>query len=159
MAERSTGGRGPTIRKPRLIDRIVDYPYRRLFGVKGCTVIAVVVLTVVAIRYAVGIRTVTLDPMSCELAWSDAPYQPFFKQRILENTRIELGRQIAEKQTVLWAIQAGRDPFPSKADGNVARIRRIDKDKFFWRTYAKNLEDEIAAMSACLQRLPTYRFD
>ncbi len=159
MAAKSTGGHGRGRGKPRLIDRIVDYPYGRLFGVKGCSVIALAVLAVVIVRYALGIATVTLGPTTCELAWSDAPYRLFFKERILENTRRELGRLTAEKQTVLWAIQAGRDPFPSKSDGNVARIKRIDNDKFFWRTYAQNLEKELAAMSACLRRLPTYRFD
>lgn len=159
MTAKSTDRRGRGIAKPRLIDRIVDYPYRRLFGIKGCTVIAMLVLTVVAVRYAVGIATVTLQPMTCDLAWTDAPYKPFFKERILENTRRELGRMTGEKQKVLWAIQAGRDPFPSKSDGNVARIKRIDNSKFFWRAYAQNLEKELAAMSACLHRLGTYRFD
>ncbi|GHD61762.1 hypothetical protein GCM10017083_49560 [Thalassobaculum fulvum] len=159
MAQRPTRGHGRTARRPRLIDRIVDYPYRRLFGVKGCSVIALVVLAAVAIRYTVGIGTVTLDPMTCRLAWTDAPYKPFFKERILQNTRRELGRQVAEKQKALWDIRAGRDPFPAKASGNVAGIRRIDNDKFFWRAYAQNLETEIAAISDCLRRLPGYRFD
>lgn len=159
MAAKSTGGRRPGRPKPRLVDRIFDYPYRRLFGVKGCTVIALVVLGAVATRYALGAATVSLAPASCELAWTDAPYKLFMKQRILDNTRRELGRLTAEKQTVLWAIQAGRDPFPSKGDGNVMRIKRIDNDKFFWRTYAQNLEKELAAMNACLRRLDTYRFD
>ncbi len=159
MAQKPTRGHGRAVRRPKLIDRIVDYPYRRLFGVKGCTVIALVVLATVAIRYVVGIATVTLDPATCELAWTDAPYKLAHKERILENTRREFSRIVAEKQTALWAIQAGRDPFPSKGDSNVARIKRIDQDKFFWRAYAQNLQTEIAAMSDCLRRLPGYRFD
>ena len=154
-----TGRPGRGIAKPRLIDRIVDYPYRRLFGVTGCTVIVLAILAVTAVRYAVGVSTVTLDPRTCELAWTDAPYKLFHQQGILENTRRELGRLTAEKQKVLWDIQAGRDPFPSKGDGNVARIKRIDNDKFFWRAYAQNLEKDLAAMGECLRRLPTYRFD
>lgn len=159
MTARPTGRprRGPA--KPRLIDRIVDYPYRRLFGVTGCTVIVVAILTIVAVRYVVGVATVTLDPATCELAWTDAPYKPFVKERILENTRRELSRQIAEKQKALWDIRAGRDPFPSKSNGNVARVKRIDNGKFFWRSYAENLEKQVAAMGACLHRLPAYRFD
>ncbi|MEQ9329812.1 hypothetical protein [Thalassobaculum sp.] len=154
-----TGRPGRGIAKPRLIDRIVDYPYRRLFGVTGCTVIVLVILAITVARYAFGIATVTLDPRTCELAWKDAPYKLFHKEGILENTRRELGRLTAEKQKVLWDIQAGRDPFPSKGDGNVARIKRIDNDKFFWRAYAQNLEKDLAAMGECLHRLPTYRFD
>lgn len=159
VAQRPTRGPGRTARRPRLIDRIVDYPYRRLFGVKGCTIIALVVLAAVAVRYVAGIATVSLDPATCRLAWTDTPYVPFFKERILENTRREFGRLLAEKQKTLWDIQAGRDPFPSKTAGNVAGIRRIDNDKFFWRAYAQNLETEIAAISDCLRRLPGYRFD
>ena len=79
-------------------------------------------------------------------------------QRVVANSQRELGRLTGEKQTVLWAIQAGRDPLQSKAGGNVARIQRIDKDKFFWRAYAANLEKDIVAISDCLRRLPTYRF-
>ena len=154
-----TGRPGRGIAKPRLIDRIVDYPYRRLFGVKGCTVIALVVLAAVATRYVTGIATVTLDPMTCELAWTDAPYKLFHKQQVLDNTRRALGPMIAEKQTALWAIRAGRDPFPSKGSGNVATVKRIDKDKFFWRSYAENLEKQRLAISDCLRRLDGYRFD
>lgn len=165
MAAKTTGsaGAGPGAgrgrRKPRLIDRIVDFPYRRLFGLKGCAVLAAVVLVVLGVRFVTGIATVTLDPMTCELAWTDAPYRLFHEQQILANTRRELPRLLAEKQTALWAIRAGRDPFASKADGNVARIKRIDKDKFFWRSYAENLEKQRAAIGECLHRLPAYRFD
>ena len=106
-----------------------------------------------------GIATVTLDPMTCALAWSDTLYRYTHEQRVVANTRRELNRLTGEKQTVLWAIQAGRDPFPSKAGGNVARIQRIDKDKFFWRSYAGNLEKDLAAISACLQRLSTSGID
>ena len=159
MAAKKTGGYRRGRPKPGLVDRIFDYPYRRLFGVKGCAVIVLVVLMATATRYAVGVGTVMLDPMTCELAWTDVPYKPFVKHRILDNTRRELSRLTAEKQKVLWAIQAGRDPFPSKSGGNVARIKRIDNDKFFWRSYAQNLEKELGAMSTCLHRLGTYRFD
>lgn len=163
MAIRPTGGRptgprrGP--RKPELIDRILAFPYRRLFGLKGLTVIATVVLAAAGIRFVAGIGTVTLDPATCRLAWTDAVYKPFHRDRILANTQREFNRLLAEKQTALWAINAGRDPFPSRSEGNVATVKRIDNTKFFWRAYAANLEKERVAIGDCLRRLPGYRFD
>lgn len=145
---------------PALIDRILDFPYRRLFGPRGQLVIATVVVLLLAVKFITGVQSVTLDPLTCELAWADRVYKPFHQQRILANTRRELSDLLAEKQKAMWAIQAGRNPFPAAADGNVAGgQRRINKDKFFWRSYAANLEKERAAISACLRRLPTYRFD
>ena len=142
-----------------MIDRVLDYPYRRLFGVKGCLVIASMVVAALGVRYATGLATVTLEPTSCELAWTDTAYRLFHKERILANTQREFPRLLAETQTALWAVNAGRDPFPSKTAGNVAAPKRIDKDKFFWRSYAINLEKERVAIGDCLRRLPTYRFD
>lgn len=154
-AARRAGGRRP----PTLIDRILDFPYRRLFGRTGRLVIAGVVLVLLAVKFVTGIDTVGLDPATCELAWADKVYQPFFKARILANSRRDLSQQLADKQATLWQIKAGRNPFPSDSGGNVARVRTINPDKFFWRSYASNLESEIAAISDCLRRLPTYRFD
>lgn len=144
---------------PKLIDRILDFPYRKLFGLTGQLVIASVVLIGLVVKFIVGINTVTLDPLTCELAWVDSVYKPFHKQRILANTRRELSRLLAEKQTALWQINDGRNPFPSTNSGNVAGAKRINKDKFFWRSYAANLKKEHLAISNCLRRLPTYTFD
>ena len=145
-------------RETRLIDRILDFPYRRLFGLTGSVVMASVVVVALGTRFAIGIATVTLQPSTCTLAWADNVYRPFHEHRILANTQRELPRLLAEKQTALWAVNAGRDPFPAKGTGNVASAQRIDKDKFFWRAYAANLEKDIVAISDCLRRLPTYRF-
>ena len=162
MATRPRGGRPPAsrrgLRKPELIDRILSFPYRRLFGLKGCLVIAAAVAMTAGSRFVAGIGTVTLDPATCRLAWADHVYRPFHEQRILANTQRDFNRLLAEKQTALWAINAGRDPFPSKGGGNVATVEGIDNGKFFWRAYAANLEKERAAISDCLRRLPAYRF-
>lgn len=145
---------------PSLTDRILDFPYRKLFGPRGRLVIASAVVLLLAVKFVTGIQSVTLDPLTCELAWVDRVYEPLHEQRILANTRREFSDLLAEKQKALWAIQAGRNPLPAAAEGNVAGgERRINKDKFFWRTYAANLEKERVAISACLRRLPTYRFD
>jgi len=145
--------------KPKVIDRILDFPYRKLFGLSGQLTIASFVLVILVVKFVTGINTVTLDPMTCELAWVDTVYKPFHKQRILANTQSELTKLMAEKQTALWQINAGRNPFPSTGNGNVAGAKRINKDKFFWRSYAVNLEKERVAISTCLRRLPTYSFD
>lgn len=155
----SRAARRRALDRPKLIDRILDYPYRRLFGLKGKLVITAIVLIGLVAKFVAGINTVTVDPMTCELSWADEIYRVTHKQRVVANSQRDLSRMIGEKQTVLWAIQAGRDPFPSEAGGNVARIQRIDKDKFFWRSYAGNLEKEILAISACLQRLSTSGID
>jgi|OM-RGC.v1.021554069 hypothetical protein len=155
----SRAARRRALDRPKLIDRILDYPYSRLFGLKGKLVIVAIVLIGLVVKFVTGINTVTVDPTTCELGWADEIYRVTHKQRVVANSQRELGRLTGEKQTVLWAIQAGRDPFPSKAGGNVARIQRIDKDKFFWRSYAGNLEKDLAAISACLQRLSTSGID
>jgi len=163
VATRPSGGRPPAPergpREPALIDRILNFPYRRLFGTRGRLVIAAVVLTVLGGRFVTGIGSVTLDPATCRLAWADNVYRLFHQDRILANTQRELTRLLAEKQTALWAVNAGRDPFPSKGEGNVATVKRIDNSKFFWRAYAANLEKDRVAIGDCLRRLPGYRFD
>lgn len=159
MAAGPNGDRRPRpAREARLIDRVLDFPYRRLFGLKGCLVIAVCVLAVLGVRFVTGIATVTLDPTTCRLAGLNVVYKPFHQQRILENTQQALQRQIGEKQTALWAVRAGRDPFAPK-DAAITAARTIDRDKFFWRSYAANLEKEIQAIGDCLRKLPDYRFD
>ena len=117
--------------------------------------IAAVVLVGLAVKFVTGIATVTLDPMTCALAWSDTIYRYTHEERVVANTRRELNRLTGEKQTILWQIQSGRDPFPSKSDGNVARVKRIDKDKFFWRSYAANLEKQLQAIEECRRQVET----
>lgn len=146
-------------REPKLIDKILDYPYGKLFGLRGQLVIGSVIIVVLVIRFFTGISTVTLDPLTCKLAWADEVYELFHKQRILLNTRYELNRLLAEKQTALRQINDGRSPFSSPSDGNVVRAKKINKDKFFWRSYANNLRKENTAIIKCMGRLPTYRFD
>ena len=58
--------------KPKLIDWILDYPYERMFCLKGRLVIAAVIVIGLAVKLVVGINTVTLDPMTCELAGIDS---------------------------------------------------------------------------------------
>ena len=146
-------------REPRLIDRIVDYPYRKLFGLRGQLVIASVILIGLSAKFVIGINTVSLDPMTCELAWTDAVYRPFHKDRILANTQRKLTALLVETQTELWQVNAGRNPFGSTGGGNVVGADKINTDKFFWRAYAENLKKKRIAVSNCLGRLPTYTFD
>lgn len=145
--------------KPKLIDRILDYPYARLFGWKGQLVIASVVLIGLAVKFVVGINTVTLDPMSCQLAWSDGVYKLFHKERILANTRNELNALMREKQTLIYQVNSGRNPYASSTDGNVVNSRKINKNKFFWKSFLENLKKERLAIGNCLRQLPNYKFD
>ena len=144
--------------KPKLIDRILNYPYRKLFGLKGQLVIASVIVIVLVIKFITGIYTVTLNPISCELAWLDSVYKLFHKERILTNTGVELNKLLIEKQTMLRDINDGRNPFHSTSDGNVYRARKINKNKFFWKSHAANLKKQSGAISKCISRLRNYRF-
>lgn len=137
----------------------MDYPYARLFGWKGQLVIASVVLIGLAVKFVVGINTVTLDPMSCQLAWSDGVYKLFHKERILANTRHELNALMREKQTLIYQVNSGRNPYASSTDGNVVNSRKINKNKFFWKSFLKNLKKERLAIGNCLRQLPNYKFD
>lgn len=137
----------------------MDYPYARLFGWKGQLVIASVVLIGLAVKFVVGINTVTLDPMSCQLAWSDGVYKLFHKERILANTRHELNALMREKQTLIYQVNSGRNPYASSTDGNVVNSRKINKNKFFWKSFLENLKKERLAIGNCLRQLPNYKFD
>jgi hypothetical protein len=145
--------------KASLTNRILDYPYGRLFGWKGRLVIASVVLIGLAVKFVVGINTVTLDPMSCKLAWSDGVYKIFHKERILANTRRDLNALMREKQTLIYQVNSGRNPYASSTDGNVVNARKINKDKFFWKSFLENLKKERLAIGNCLRQLPNYKFD
>ena len=144
--------------KPQLIDRILDYPYRKLFGLKGQLVIASVIVVVLVIKFITGIYTVTLNPVTCELAWFNSAYKLFHKERILTNTRVELNKLLIEKQTMLRDINDGRNPFHSTSDGNVYRARKINKNKFFWKSHVANLKKQSGAIGKCQNRLRNYRF-
>ena len=162
MSRRPTENPRPRRRRreePKLIDRILDYPYARLFGWKGQVVIASVVLIGLGVKFVVGINTVTLDPMSCRLAWSDGVYKMFHKEQILANTRRELNALMREKQTLIYQVNSGRNPYASSTDGNVLNARKINKDKFFWKSFLENLKKERLAIGNCLGKLPNYKFD
>lgn len=151
--------RGRDVREPELIDRILEFQYRKLFGLKGQMIIASVVVFGLIVKFVVGIGSVSLDPLTCELAWYDGVYKLLHKERILTNTRRDLSKLLVEKLTIARRINAGRNPFPSVTDGNVVGGRKINKDKFFWRAYIANLNKERTAISKCLGRLPYYRFE
>lgn len=144
--------------KPKMIDRVLDYPYGRLFGLKGQLVIALVVVIGLAVKFVVGINTVTLDPMTCELAWTDGVYKIMHKDQILANTRRELNKLMTEKQTLIYQVNSGRNPYASSTDGNVRNSRKINKNKFFWKSFLANLKKERLAVGNCLGKLPNYDF-
>jgi hypothetical protein len=144
--------------KPKLIDRILDYPYERMFGLKGRLVIAAVIFIGVAVKLVVGINTVTLDPMTCELAGIDSVYKIFHKDRILANTRRDLNKLMTEKQTLIYQVNSGRNPYESSTDGNVRNARKINKNKFFWKSFLANLKKERLAIGSCLGKLSNYDF-
>ncbi len=143
---------------PTLIDRILDYPYAKWFGWQGRLVISGVILTGLVVKFIVGIHTVTLDPLSCELAWSDSVYKIFHKDRILANTNEKLNDLMRDNQTLIYQIESGRNPYASSTDGNVMNARKINQDKFFWKSFLANLKKERLAYSAYLRRLPNYEF-
>ncbi|MDA0340329.1 MAG: hypothetical protein O3B74_01880 [Proteobacteria bacterium] len=141
-----------------MTDRILDYPYGKLFGWVGQLVIASVVLVGLVVKFITGIDSVALDMRTCELAWYDGVYKPFHKDRILANTRRDLNKLMVEKQTMLYQINLGRNPYASSTDGNVVGGRKINKDKFFWKASAENLKKDRLAIGNCLRRLPAYDF-
>jgi hypothetical protein len=144
--------------EPKMIDRILDYPYGNLFGWKGQIVIASVILIGLVVKFVVGINTVALDPMTCELAWSDGVYKIAHKDRILVNTRRDLNKLMTEKQTLIYQVNSGRNPYASATDGNVRNSRKINKNKFFWKSFLANLKKERLAIGNCLRKLPNYNF-
>ena len=70
----------------KLIDRILDFPYRKLFGVRGQIIIGTIVVFVFLIKFFSGIDTVMLDAKTCKVSLWDTPYLLFHKERILKNT-------------------------------------------------------------------------
>jgi hypothetical protein len=144
--------------KRGLTDRVLDYPYGRLFGLKGKMVIAAVVVLGLIAKFLVGINSVALDPLTCELAWTDGGYKILHKERILANTRRDLNRLMTEKQTLIYQVNSGRNPYHSSTDGNVVNARKINKNKFFWKSFLANLKKERLAVGSCLRKLPNYNF-
>jgi hypothetical protein len=69
------------------IDRILDYNYAKWFGLKGQLVIDTMVVVYLIVNFFAGISTVTLDPLTCELAWSDKVYTFVHKENIRANTK------------------------------------------------------------------------
>lgn len=155
----TSGRRARRRPKPKMIDRILDYPYGRLFGWKGQLVIVSVILIGLVAKFVVGINTVALDPMTCQLAWIDGVYKIIHKDRILANTRRDLNKLMTEKQTLIYQVNSGRNPYASSTDGNIRNARKINKNKFFWKSFLANLKKERLAVGNCLRQLPTYKFD
>ena len=63
-----------------------------------------------------------------------------------------------KNQIMLRQINDGINPFESSTDGNVKRARKINRDKFFWKTMGKRLVKENQAIIKCLGKLPRYKF-
>ena len=141
-----------------MIDRILDFPYRKLFGVRGQLVIFSTILIVLIIKFIAGINSVALDPKSCRLSTIDSPYLLFHKEHILKNTSTLLRTSLIENQRILRHIADGINPFESSTDGNVKRARKINRKKFLWRTMVKRLRKDNLSIIRCQGKLKTYKF-
>ena len=109
-------------------------------------------------EFFLGIETVRLDPKTCELSNWDIAYLLFHKKTILKNTSTSFQKSMRKNQIMLRQINDGINPFESSTDGNVKRARKINRDKFFWKTMGKRLVKENQAIIKCLGKLPRYKF-
>ena len=96
---------------PRLIDRILDFPYRKLFGIRGQITIGTILVLALVIKFFSGISTVSLDFKTCKLSLWDAPYLLFHKERILKNTASSLREKFLENQRIVRHINDGINPY------------------------------------------------
>ena len=141
-----------------MIDHILDFPYRKLFGVRGLLIIFSIIIFIFIVKLIVGIGTVTLNPKDCKLSVWDTPYLVFHQDRILKNTSSSLRNALMENQRVLRHIDDGINPFQSSTDGNIKRGRKINNKKFLWTTMVKNKRRENLSIIKCLGKLRTYKF-
>ena len=148
----------PKTDKPKLLDKILEFPYRKLYGRTGKIVIASSLLIFLGSKFFLGIETVRLDPKTCKLSNWDMAYLLFHKKKILSNTSKSFQKSMRENQIMLRHINDGINPFESSTDGNVRRARKINRDKFFWKTMGKRLVRENQAIIKCLGKLPRYKF-
>ena len=142
----------------KLIDRILDFPYRKLFGVRGQITIGTIVVFVFIIKFFSGIDTVMLDAKTCKVSIWDTPYLLFHKERILKNTASNLREKFLENQRIARHIDDGINPFKSATDGNIKRARKINPNKFVWKTMVQRVRKENLSIIRCLGKLKNYRF-
>ena len=148
----------PKTDKPTLIDRILELPYKKLFGRTGKIVIASSLVIFLGAKFFLGIETVRLDPQTCKVSNWDIAYLLFHKKKILKNTSTSFQKSMRKNQIMLRQINDGINPFESSTDGNVRGARKINRDKFFWKTMGKRLVRENQAIIKCLGQLPRYKF-
>ena len=58
----------PKTDKPKLLDKILELPFRKLFGRTGKIVIASSLVIFLITKFIIGIETVRLDPKTCKLS-------------------------------------------------------------------------------------------
>ena len=80
----------------KLIDRILDFPYRKLFGVRGQITIGTIVVLVLIVKFFSGINTVMLDAKTCSVSFWDTPYLLFHKEQILKKLIRQESRLFSE---------------------------------------------------------------
>jgi len=148
----------PKTDKPTLLDKILEFPYKKLFGRTGKIVIASSLVIFLGAKFFLGIETVRLDPQTCKLSNWDIAYLLFHKKKILKNTSTSFQKSMRKNQIMLRQINSGINPFESSTDGNVRGARKINRDKFFWKTMGKRLVRENQAIIKCLGQLPRYKF-
>ncbi len=147
-----------SLQNPSLMNRLIDFPYQKLFGRRGQIIIASIFFLFLIVKFVTGLNSVSLQPESCKLSFIDLPYALFHQDRIISNTRISFQTKLIQNQTKLRQINDGRSPFRSVTDGNTVRARKINTDKFVWRALRTTLKNENHALAKCLGRLSNYQF-
>lgn len=142
----------------KIIDYLLDFPYRKLFGVWGILVISLAVIVIFIIKFIIGIDSVAINPKNCKLSVWDSPYLVFHQDRILKNTSSSLRNALMENQRILRHIDDGVNPFKSSTDGNITRARKINNKKFVWTNMIKNKRRENLSIIKCLGKLRAYKF-
>ena len=143
---------------PKLIDRILDFPYRKLFGVRGQITIGTIVVLVLIVKFFSGINSFMLDEKTCSVSFWEKPYLLFHKDKILKNTASNLRQKFLENQRIARHIDDGINPFASTTDGNIKRARRINPNKFVWKTMVQRVRKENLSIIRCLGKLKNYKF-
>ena len=100
----------PKTDKPKLLDKILEFPYRKLFGRTGKIVIVSSLVIFLGIKFFLGIATVRLDPKTCKLSNWDVAYLLFHKKKILSNTSKSFQKSMRENQIMLRHINDGINP-------------------------------------------------
>ena len=113
--------------KPKLLDKILELPYRKLFGRTGKIVIASSLVIFLITKFFLGIETVRLDPKTCKLSNWDIAYLLFHKKTILKNTSTSFQKSMRKNQIMLRQINDGINPCllytsPSPRDRQKSRM-------------------------------------